>query len=683
MWTKPPLFLSVIFLFISSFATSQNCDTLILKKLTNESSAQLLKDVNISLKIAHESYAKSKECINTKYYFESAICLSRAYFQKNQGDSIIKLLLPILKNLPSNTNIYYKAKLNHQIGSAYTMLMDLESGLKYTLVALSNFEIIKDSSNSANSLVNIANIFQQQNNFKQADKYFRDAFKIASKLRRKVALGNVYNSMGILYAEHNKLDSSEKFFLLSTQIREGLNDKTTLAWNYNNLGGLYVMLKKPKEAIYYLEKALKTFQENGNYDGQTSVANNLGELSMKIGDSKKALEYYSYSRKLYDQTNNPDNLENLYNNLSVYYDKIGDLKTAFKYSDSLIVLKDSLYGNRLDRAVAEMQVKFEVDKKDLQILAQEKEKEIEKTKRNFIIGVLVFFVILFSIATWAFIQKRKNSKLLQLKNGQLESANLEISHQKEELTEKQKEIVDSINYAQKIQNALLASKIELNANLKDHFILLKPKDIVSGDFTWATKKDNLFYLACCDSTGHGVPGAFMSLLNIGFLSEAIKERNIIEPGKIFDYVRGRLIETIGNDDQKDGFDGVLICLDINSKTITYAAANNSPLLISNKEAIYLKCDKMPVGDGIRTESFTNFKLEYQTNDSLYLFTDGYPDQFGGPKGKKFKYKPLETLLQQNASLRLEEQKQMLNSTFEAWKGNLEQVDDVCIIGITL
>lgn len=137
--------------------------------------------------------------------------------------------------------------------------------------------------------MNIANVYQQQNNFKQADLYLRKAEAKAKLISRKVALGNVYNTMGILYAEHGQLDSSEKFFLESTSIREKLNDNTSVAWNYNNLGGLYVMMERPKEAIIYLEKALKKFEEAGNYDGQTSTANNLGELNIQIGDSKKAL----------------------------------------------------------------------------------------------------------------------------------------------------------------------------------------------------------------------------------------------------------------------------------------------------------------------------------------------------------------------------------------------------------
>ena len=443
------------------------------------------------------------------------------------------------------------------------------------------------------------------------------------------------------------------------------------------------MLEKPKEAIVFLEKALKKFEETENFDGETSVANNLAQLNLQLGNTKKALEFYSYSRKLYNKTNNLENLENLYNNLSVYYDKIGDLKTAFKYSDSLIVLKDTLYGKRLDKSMAEMQTKYDVEKKDLLLAKNKAEMQIEKNKSYITYGILAFFIILFSIAIWAFIQKRKSGRLLETKNNQLVNANHEINHQKEELKEKQKEIVDSINYAKKIQNALLASEEMLLENALKHFILFKPKDIVSGDFTWATKKDNLLFLACCDSTGHGVPGAFMSLLNIGFLSEAIKERNILEPGKIFDYARNRLIETIGKDKQQDGFDGILICIDYSTTKITYAAANNAPLIVRNSEIIPLNCNKMPVGKGVKEESFDSFTLNYQANDFLYLFTDGYPDQFGGPKGKKFKYKQFEELLLKSATLSLEKQKETIYTTFEEWKGDLEQVDDVCVIGVSL
>ncbi|MBK9284589.1 MAG: SpoIIE family protein phosphatase [Sphingobacteriaceae bacterium] len=268
----------------------------------------------------------------------------------------------------------------------------------------------------------------------------------------------------------------------------------------------------------------------------------------------------------------------------------------------------------------------------------------------------------------------------------------ELEESKNLIQERNKEIIDSINYAKKIQYTLLANEELLNNNLPEHFVLFQPKDIVSGDFYWAIhiqhESRDLFYLAVCDSTGHGVPGAFMSLLNISFLNEAITERNIFEPHRVLEHTRKRLIESISNEGQQDGFDGILICFEktINSATpvkLTYAAANNAPILLSRDVINELSCDKMPVGKGPKTSHFGLFELNYQKGDVLYLYTDGYADQFGGPKGKKLKYKTLNELLKSNCREDAKSQKIKLQNYFNNWKGKLEQVDDVCLIGIKL
>ncbi|MBL7922070.1 MAG: SpoIIE family protein phosphatase [Bacteroidia bacterium] len=259
----------------------------------------------------------------------------------------------------------------------------------------------------------------------------------------------------------------------------------------------------------------------------------------------------------------------------------------------------------------------------------------------------------------------------------------EIETKNEEISAKNKEILDSINYAKKIQSALLAHNDFLEQHLPEHFVLFKPKDIVSGDFYWATEHNGNFYLAVCDSTGHGVPGAFMCLLNIGFLNEAIKEKNISSPAAIFDHVRKRLIADISKEGQQDGMDGILLKAQSNNGqlTIQYASANNAPVLIRNNEALTLGTDKMPVGKGLKDEAFKLHTIDVQPGDALYLYTDGFADQFGGPKGKKFKYKALNELLLANHKRKMAKQKQIFDSTFENWRGHLEQVDDVCVIGI--
>ncbi len=676
--------ISLICLLLSiQKVTAQSCDTVAVNQFCKESQDILRSDVDKAYAFAQQAMKASENCPNTVHYYKAILSLSKAYSFKDMNDSVIVLLQPLITNLPANLPEYYRGSLNKQLGSAYINVSKFTLALKYTIDALRIFETIKDTINSINSLINTANIYQQQHNFKQADKILRDAEKMILAGGNLTLKGNVYNTMGILYAEHNQLDSAEKFFLKSTEARESLKDMASLPWNYNNLGGLYLLMRKNKEGAMYLEKALELFKQQGNFDGQSSIANNLGELYFQLENPIKALEYYKYSRSLYPLTNDMNNLENLYLNLFKYYKEMGDANTAIMYSDSVMVLKDTIYGHRLDETMAEMQTKYQSEKKDLELAKNKAQFESDKNKRFITYGALAFFVLLALGAVWAFMQKRKTNNLLESKNSLLESANHKISVQKEELTEKQHEIVDSINYAKKIQDALLANEEFLLEHSLNHFILFKPKDIVSGDFTWAAKTDGFLYLACCDSTGHGVPGAFMSLLNIGFLSEAIKKRNISEPGKIFDYVRNRLIETIGKDKQQDGFDGILICVDLNQNKIAYAAANNAPVLIRNGELIHLTCNKMPVGKGVKEDSFDTYTLHYEPNDKLYLYTDGYADQFGGPKGKKFKYKPLEEILLNNAEAPVKTQSDILNNAFEVWRGNLEQVDDVCIVGLML
>jgi serine phosphatase RsbU (regulator of sigma subunit) len=249
-----------------------------------------------------------------------------------------------------------------------------------------------------------------------------------------------------------------------------------------------------------------------------------------------------------------------------------------------------------------------------------------------------------------------------------------------ELLEKNKEITDSFNYAKRIQHTILANEELLKGNLSEYFILFKPKDIVSGDFYWATSRNDKFYLAACDSTGHGVPGAFMSLLNISFLNEAINERNIVAPNEICGHVRTKLVESISQDGGQDGMNGVLVCLDKERKKLSFAAAHKAPILIRNNKIIEFEADKMPIGKGERTDNFKEQTVDVEPGDIFYLYTDGYTDQFGGPKGKKFKYKQMKALIQSICNQSMTEQKKILNDIIDNWKGSLEQTDDILVIG---
>ncbi len=263
-----------------------------------------------------------------------------------------------------------------------------------------------------------------------------------------------------------------------------------------------------------------------------------------------------------------------------------------------------------------------------------------------------------------------------------------VEEQKKVVEEKHKEITDSINYAERIQRALLASKKLLDENLNDYFILFKPKDVVSGDFYWATKLNNQhFVLVTADSTGHGVPGAIMSILNIACLDKAVT-KEITKPDLILNETRSLIIENLKNDGSdeggKDGMDGSLLSFDFKNNVLHCASANNPIWVIRDKELIEIKADRLPIGKHDKDKTpFTLHTLNLQKGDVVYSLTDGFPDQFGGASGKKFKYKKLQDLLLLIAQEPMATQKQKLNDVFDNWKGNLEQVDDVCLIGIRI
>jgi serine phosphatase RsbU (regulator of sigma subunit) len=257
-----------------------------------------------------------------------------------------------------------------------------------------------------------------------------------------------------------------------------------------------------------------------------------------------------------------------------------------------------------------------------------------------------------------------------------------------EIEEKNKEILDSINYAQRIQHALLASESMLKKNLPEHFVLFNPKDIVSGDFYWACEAHNKFYFVIADSTGHGVPGAFMSLLNISFLNEAINEKGIQKTNEILAHVRQRLIASLAiegvTEGGNDGMDCILMALDTKKNKLEVSCAHNPLVIIRGQELIEIAADKIPVGKSVKNEMpFTLHTIELVKNDILFAFTDGFADQFGGPKGKKLKYKQLCETLISNKDLSMQKQRENLLNLFTGWKGNLEQVDDVLIAGIKI
>ncbi|MGL4599748.1 MAG: PP2C family protein-serine/threonine phosphatase, partial [Bacteroidia bacterium] len=323
------------------------------------------------------------------------------------------------------------------------------------------------------------------------------------------------------------------------------------------------------------------------------------------------------------------------------------------------------------KIVIQEKLRGDYENKTAQTLALQKVKD---TRQRFILyGCIIGFILLGILLFFVWRSYRVKKK-----------ANIEILAQRDIIQEKNKEILDSIHYAKRIQDALLPDTSLLNHFFADSFVLFQPRDIVSGDFYWINEQENQFSLAVCDSTGHGVPGAFVSLLNLSFVNEAVIEKNMTDPARVFNFARSRLLERLSADSGQDGMDAVLFTFDKKENTLRYSAANIKPILIRAGAIIELEIDKMPVGKSPKEElPFQTYTMPLQSGDLLLAFTDGFADQFGGPKGKKYKYSQLHALLCANAQLPLPELKTILQNSFTDWKGNLEQLDDVLLVGMRI
>ncbi|MEO6303205.1 MAG: tetratricopeptide repeat protein [Bacteroidia bacterium] len=476
-----------------------------------------------------------------------------------------------------------------------------------------------------------------------------------------------YYILGTIYKDLKKYDEAEKNYLIG--IANPVGNSTWFGRIFLGLSTIYLVKEKYDEAIKMTRKGLDILKADKNKIGESRALNDLGIIYKKQKKYDEALVYFLEALQIRESHQIVRFAVSSYIEISALYNEMGDLKEAINY------LKKA-------ETVAS-EIKFQV--KLAQIYQQIA--EIYKAQGDHQ-QVLFYYEKLMKVNEDLYHQDTEDKinsltkELVKEKEAEIERIkNVELKAAYDTIEIKNKEILDSINYAKRIQFVLLANTEILKANLKEHYVFFKPKDIVSGDFYWATKKNDNFYLAICDSTGHGVPGAFMSLLNMSFLNEAINEKNILEPNEVFNHIRKRLISHM--DGGRDGMDAILVCFNKKNNTLTYSAANNTPIVIRENKILEMPFDKMPIGKGETNESFKNHSVKLETGDNLYLYTDGYADQFGGPNGKKFKCKPLNEMLLSISKNKMEEQVKSLEQKFMDWKGNLEQVDDVCIIGIKI
>lgn len=345
-------------------------------------------------------------------------------------------------------------------------------------------------------------------------------------------------------------------------------------------------------------------------------------------------------------------------------------------------LRNKLYQKNQELIESSYLMTFKKNEADsLHIALADKSEFIDSQEKFLTIFMVVSGIALFALMSLivTIIQKKKINKDLENKNSLVK---LHVA----QLKQKNKEITDSINYAKRIQNAILPSRNDIKSKLPDSFVYYRPKDIISGDFYWLTEIDSKIYFVTADCTGHGVPGALMSMLGITYLNQIINEKNILQPSKILDELKSSIINSLTTSDNgdslKDGMDITIYSIDKENLKLHYSAANNGLYIIRDKEIIKLDPDKQPVGSNPKQNlPFTNFSFDLKPKDFIITYSDGFPDQFGGPKGKKYKYKQLQELLLELNQKPTDSIPLLLNSIFEKWKGKLEQVDDVLIVGV--
>ncbi len=583
----------------------------------------------------------------------------------------------------------WEAKALNTIGASYQVKGNYLKAIEFYQQSLKVSESSGEMRRVASSLANIGSLYINIGEFEKALDYQNKSLVLFRKLNMKEGVASALNNIGIIYNNISNFEKALEYNEQSLKLYEELGDKQGIAAATGNIGNIYLYLKKYDKALEYHQKSLNITKEIGDNAGTSSNYTNIGRTLLKQKKYDIALDYLSKGKELAKQTEDlVSEREASYVLYEVYKATKNHLKSLENYED-YVALRDSILKEDNQREIQRKELEYEYEKKaaadsvkneeekkvkDALIFAKNAQIEQDKTQKIALFGGVILLV-LFGVFIYSRFRVSQNQKQI------IEVKSKETEVQKQIIEEKQKEILASISYAKRIQYTLLAHDDLLAKNLSDYFVLFKPKDIVSGDFYWATANEKGFYLAICDSTGHGVPGAFMSLLNISFLNEAINEKNISSPNEVFNHVRNRLIDSISSEGAQDGMDATLIKF-IENK-IEYSSANNSPILIRNKAATDLPYDKMPIGKSEQIKEFNKYLLEPQKGDMIYFCTDGYADQFGGDQGKKFKHKQLQDVLIAISPKPLSEQKKILNDTFETWKGDLEQVDDVCIVGIRL
>lgn len=643
------------------------------------------------------------------------------------------------------------AIVNMNIGNVLNEKGDYIAAIEYLLKSYKYFEEYGDDYWIANISNSIGNSYYYQKNLEVALEYYLEAYSLYEKMNFQIGIAGMSTNLGLIYEQNQQSVLAVEYYSKSLEISKELDDEKGIADACIHLGNVYDIMGDHKKAFGYYSQSLQLSEKLNDLNNMVILYGNFASLNMDIADSlklngknglvKKYLDTaLSWGLKSLNLSKEINAIALIYESAGILrnvYERMGDYKNALFYANLYIETKDTIFSQEKTEALAEMTTRYESEKKQLQIdnLNQEnalKQAELAQSeeKRNkqlvliysFIAGfiiIMIFSLIIFRL----FMQKKKANLILsqqkqqiEIQNNKLNQANEEITaqrdeiaaqrdlvtEQKEHIEEQKKEIDDSIKYAKRIQTAVLPADKYAEEILGEHFIIFRPHSVVSGDFYWATRTEEWTVIAVADCTGHGVPGAFMSMLGVSFLNEIVRKKDVVTPAEVLNHLRASVIEALKQTGeagtQKDGMDMSIASIHLKSKLCRWAGANN-PLWIVRQNAIIDECedksdiveeykaDKMPVAVHINMSPFINHEIKLEAGDKLYLFSDGLPDQFGGPKGKKFLYKRFKKVLVETASLNMKEQGEQIEKELDNWMNydgkKHEQIDDITVVGLKI
>ncbi len=564
--------------------------------------------------------------------------------------------------------------------NVYNRMGDYPSAADFAIRALKRNEKSNNTFGIAACHLTLGNVYYQQGDTDGALSAYKKAF-VMNRLSNKNPdfEGAVLGNIGAMYVQKDDYHLALHYIRMAAATFEKHGMTSRLTSTYNNMGACFRNLNQYDSAVFYGRKGLASAL---NASRPESVCNGLLALGIteeSLGNIDSAMLYFTRGADISNKIGARDLEANFYDGLSAIYKKKKNYEKSLYYKERYMDLDDSLHGVESTAKIEKLQKSYEIDKKNKEMtrMHEEQVRADAAYKRNLIFficgGVLLLGIIIAIVIL--LVNKQKHNSLLEHKNN-------EISQQKEEITA-------SITYARRIQQSVMPDERILQKSGYDYFILNKPRDIVSGDFYWLAEKDGKTYIAVADCTGHGVPGALVSVIGVNILNKIIEQPGTPSPSEILELLHVMMIQALNKDadarDTTDGMDIALLCIDKTSGKTSYAGAGRPLYHHDGKELRMIKGNRYSVAAEKNSADapFTEIEIPFVHGTTFYMSSDGYADQFGQATGKKFLSKNFSELLSKISSLPIKEQADRIDKEFLKWKGNLEQVDDVLVLGIKI